>query len=292
MPLYTTVPKLLIRFLSSNLVVGRDDVGFVSTNLLYHVTCKDDPGFLCAILSSRLMNSWYRTAFQNEEVKFPHVQKSHLERLPIRRIKFGTPQNERTRLLAEAKRLHEQSLAADNFERILAFAEACLPTRLDGSPDLAREQSDVIHDLLSHLAQQMAETYAQERAEVNGFIRWLEGYLGVPLADLAGKTKISGCYGLEGGWGEFAAVLEQNLHAIQQAKGIDITRREPREAIRQEYEASMARLRPLLRKSELTDRLIDLIVYRLYGLTDEEIAIVEGSASGTSWRGTERRLGS
>jgi hypothetical protein len=28
-----------------------------------------------------------------------------------------------------------------------------------------------------------------------------------------------------------------------------------------------------------TDRLIDRIVYRLHGLTDEEIAIVEGSAS-------------
>ena len=28
-----------------------------------------------------------------------------------------------------------------------------------------------------------------------------------------------------------------------------------------------------------TGRLIDLIVYRLYGLTEEEIAVVEGSAS-------------
>jgi len=276
MSLYTTVPKLLIRFLSSTLVVGKDDVGFVSTNLLYHVRCKDDPDFLCAILSSRLMNSWYRTAFQNEEVKFPHVQKSHLERIPIRCINFRTPQNERTRLLAEAIRLYEHCLPNGDFHRLLAFAEACLPTQLDGSPDLAREQSDVIRDLLAHLAQQMAETHVQERREINGFIRWLEGYVGVRIADLAGKTKIGEYSGLEGGWGEFAVVLDQNQHTIQQAKGMDITRREPREAVRQEYEASMARLRPLLRKIELTDRLIDLIVYRLYGLTDEEIAIVEG----------------
>jgi len=37
-------------------------------------------------------------------------------------------------------------------------------------------------------------------------------------------------------------------------------------------QAALARLAP-------TDRLIDLIVYRLYGLSEEEVTIVEGSAS-------------
>ncbi|MBI4539959.1 MAG: hypothetical protein HY704_10680 [Gemmatimonadetes bacterium] len=41
----------------------------------------------------------------------------------------------------------------------------------------------------------------------------------------------------------------------------------------------MAKLRPILRQLELTDRLIDLLVYRLYGLTDEEIRIVEERAA-------------
>ena len=34
-----------------------------------------------------------------------------------------------------------------------------------------------------------------------------------------------------------------------------------------------------LARIEATDRVIDRIVYQLYGLTDEKIAIVEGSAS-------------
>jgi hypothetical protein len=38
-------------------------------------------------------------------------------------------------------------------------------------------------------------------------------------------------------------------------------------------------LRPLLLQIELTDRLIDLIVYRLYGLTPAEQALVEAHAS-------------
>ncbi|MBC8252932.1 MAG: hypothetical protein H8E35_02735 [Ardenticatenia bacterium] len=43
-------------------------------------------------------------------------------------------------------------------------------------------------------------------------------------------------------------------------------------------EAELAEVR---RKIRLTDDLIDQIVYRLYGLTEEEIAIVEGRATGS-----------
>ena len=49
-----------------------------------------------------------------------------------------------------------------------------------------------------------------------------------------------------------------------------------REAIEQEHGKSAAKVR---RRADVLDRnqqLIDHIVYRLYGLTDEEIAVVEG----------------
>ena len=51
------------------------------------------------------------------------------------------------------------------------------------------------------------------------------------------------------------------------------------DAIEREYNASIAKLSPLKAKIAVTDRLIDLIVYRPRGLTEEEIAIVEGHAS-------------
>jgi hypothetical protein len=44
------------------------------------------------------------------------------------------------------------------------------------------------------------------------------------------------------------------------------------------FQNSMAKLSPLKNNIATTDRLIDLIVYRLYGLTDEEIEVVEGEA--------------
>jgi len=45
---------------------------------------------------------------------------------------------------------------------------------------------------------------------------------------------------------------------------------------RQEYENSLSVLLPIKQKLAATDWLIDQLVYRLYGLTEEEIAIVEG----------------
>jgi hypothetical protein len=51
------------------------------------------------------------------------------------------------------------------------------------------------------------------------------------------------------------------------------------DAIEREFNESIAKLSPLKVEIAATDRLIDLIIYRLYGLTEEEIAIVEGHAS-------------
>jgi hypothetical protein len=45
--------------------------------------------------------------------------------------------------------------------------------------------------------------------------------------------------------------------------------------LREAYERSLAKLRPIKERLRLTDALIDQIVYRLYGLTEEEIQIVE-----------------
>ena len=57
---------------------------------------------------------------------------------------------------------------------------------------------------------------------------------------------------------------------------IDPARREPAEALRAEFEGSVGKLGPLRERIRQTDELIDAVVYELYGLTEEEITIVEG----------------
>ncbi|HEC86986.1 MAG TPA: restriction endonuclease [Thermoplasmatales archaeon] len=46
--------------------------------------------------------------------------------------------------------------------------------------------------------------------------------------------------------------------------------------MKEEFERSIGKLKPLIERIEKTDWLIDQVVYRLYGLSEEEIRVVEG----------------
>jgi hypothetical protein len=70
------------------------------------------------------------------------------------------------------------------------------------------------------------------------------------------------------------AVLRKNRKKL----AVDPARREPVEALKAEFDGSMGKLGPLREKIRQTDELIDAVVYRLYGLTEEEIGIVEGNS--------------
>ena len=147
---------------------------------------------------------------------------------------------------------------------------------------LALGESDVVHDLLAFLAEQMIDLNKRKQAEVKRFLAWLEGRLAIipkggatGLASLTGKTILQNYLGdyqkdePERTWDEFYYRLHQNrtrCHArLDDVQG----------EIQHAFEASLAVLRPIKRHFATTDTLIDKIVYRLYGLTDAEIEIIE-----------------
>jgi hypothetical protein len=66
-------------------------------------------------------------------------------------------------------------------------------------------------------------------------------------------------------------LLKKNKKKIK----IDPTARKEQQTLEKEYQASLDTLLPIKMKLMRCDRLIDQIVYKLYGLTEEEIAIVE-----------------
>lgn len=72
---------------------------------------------------------------------------------------------------------------------------------------------------------------------------------------------------------DVANILENNKNRIQ----ANLKSRELFDTIQTEYEKSLSRLIPLKEKLRKTDCLIDQIVYQLYGLTEEEIKIVESN---------------
>jgi hypothetical protein len=257
--LYRMVPKVLIRFLAAGLVAARDDVGYVTTNLVYHVACGKESSFLCAILCSRLLTFWYRTAFQNDEVKFPHVQKSHLIRLPIRCIEFTTPENKRAALRTQARQVCERGLKDGRADAVLPF----VAEQLAAKP----ERADVVHDLLAFLAEQMTALNREKRASAKQFLADLRDFHGIDTHALKPKTKLDRFWELEAA--EVFAHFRANKVRLKDSD---------EERIRTRFQNAKEKLLPLESGLAFTDDFIDEIVYRLYALTPDEIKIVKEAA--------------
>jgi hypothetical protein len=204
---------------------------------------------------------YQRTSKLKRDGYYEYFSKT-LEKNYIRNIQFTTPEPERTNKVAELKKLYD----ASKFNDVIVLVEACLSK--DGV-----EKSDVVHDLLAFLAEQMIEMNKAMQNEVKGFLMWLEMHIGAKSDDLTPRTKIQSYY--EYDFDEIHDILKKNKKRLK----VDPSRRGPAELLRAEFKASVGRLGPLKDKIWRTDKLIDEIVYRLYGLTKDEIRIIEGDRS-------------
>lgn len=223
--------------------------------------------FVCAVLNSTLLDGYHKRHTKPKRGGYYEYFEGQLSKLPIRRISFTTPPDLRTSLVAHARDLYVRSLTA-GYVDILAFTDE----------RLAADQTDVIHDVLAFLAQQMIDLNKQKQAEVKRFLAWLEEQIGAKVDDLNGKSIIRGYLGdYQKGeehlpFGELYDRLYQNRSRI----AANLSDRVFEAGLRREYETLLGVLLPIKQQLAHTDRLIDLIVYKLYDLTEEEIAIVEG----------------
>jgi hypothetical protein len=81
------------------------------------------------------------------------------------------------------------------------------------------ERSDVVHDLLAHLAEEMIRMNKEKQEEIRGFLTWLEEFMGAKVDDLSNKTKVMAYYEIE--FGELLSVLKKNKRKL----GVDPSRR-------------------------------------------------------------------
>jgi hypothetical protein len=140
-------------------------------------------------------------------------------------------------------------------------------------------------DDLSESAQLMTEMIQQNRSEIERFLGWLESELRIlpdnkgneGIEALTGKTILKNYLG-DYQKGEQAApfgrlwdVLVKNKARIGRPPDATFEA-----LVRQEHERSLSILLPIKESLAATDRLIDQIVYKLYGLTEKEVAIIEG----------------
>ena len=241
--------------------------------ICYFVDYKISPSALLAIFDSKLVD-WYVTALSTNNslsaylvgsIRFPYFQMTFSEK-------------ERTYFLEEAKNLYANYFDNENLDCVLEFVNH----HLSKDP----EESVVVHDLLAFLAEEMIRLNKEKQAAQKEFLRWLETTLRIfpdkegrnGIDVLTGKGKLADYPG-NYQKGEPPLTFEELLDILRKNKGrlgVSLSDAGLVERLRNQYEESLERVLPLKERLAKTDALIDQVVYRLYGLTEEEIGVVEG----------------
>ncbi len=199
-----------------------------------------------------------------------------------------------------------QKMSPKVFDALLQFVDERLEKQHRPDPELAAahnadpknadwkidpgapfEQADVIHDLLAFLAERMIALNKERQKKMKAFLAWLEVELEIApdnkgregIEALTGKTRLKDYLG-DYQKGDEALSFEDLWEILRKNKrriGRSLTPAFMQE-FRSAYDNTLANLLPIKETLRLTDGLIDQIVYRLYGLTEEEIAIVEKQA--------------
>ena len=234
-----------------------------------------NPLYVITVLNSTLMSYLYRTNTGEVGRLFAQVKLYDLRELPIPCIDFTTPAPRRAELAVEARTLAAQPDPAP----LLAFTAA----------RLSAGESDVIHDLLAALAEQMIDLNKRKQSEVKRFLTWLESQLqirpdkdgAIGIDSLKKKSFIRDYLG-DYQKGAPALSFDDPAHKMtlwyalmDNRTRVAATLPTLKPLLRDEYEKSLAALLPIKAALSRTDALIDRVVYQLYGLTDEEIRLIE-----------------
>lgn len=220
-----------------------DSIGYLS------ITNQTSPYFLLALWNSTILDWRFNQSSSNN-----HVNAYEVEALPIPKINFNSE--------AETRRVH-----VDEAQRLYTNGDTDTLYRFTVDQwDLG--ESAVVHDIVAFLAKQIVELNQRKQTETRGFLEWLEVFTGVQVDDWTLKSIVR-TYATAG-WDEFRRALEGTKRRIT-AINVD----QEIVTIKRRYDASVAIVQPLLDQVNTTDRLINRIVYALYGLNEDEIALVE-----------------
>ncbi len=268
-------PKLLIKRIAPSLTVvpdlGKDGNYFYPLNTIYALIARTEvrysPYYVTALLNSKLLDWYYKLLFEAIAIRGGYIEyREYLKYLPLRKVLFNTDRGQRASSLEKGKRFYRRLVVDNDWTELLNLVEEWL------SQD--RERTEVVHDLIAFLAEQMITLNQQRLEEAGGFLTWLQRHLAAKIDDLSNKTQVR-AYD-DGDFSDLLSVLRRNQRRF--GKGIDVSNRKFQEELEREFTTSVQKLQPLKANIEATHNLIDEIVFRLYGLTDYEIKLVTGQS--------------
>ena len=221
--------------------------------------------FLVAVCNSALFFFWHTRNSPKAKLvtSIPKILVEDVARLPVRRIQFTTPPAKRAELANQAKRLYERAVKTKKPQVLLDF----VADQLSFEPC----RSDAVHDLLAFLAKQMAILNRSRSKTIKQFLTDLWDFYGIKAQMLTPKTT------LEQFWELDADQLFAHLRANSRVLASQKVRLTPydEEKIRTRFQKAKDQIVPLESSLAFTDDLIDEIIYRLYGLTPDEIRVVK-----------------
>jgi hypothetical protein len=268
--------KIISRQTSDSIQVSVDYQQFITSKSIHTTIVKNanySAWYIISILNSKLLTYIYRCQTGEKGRTFAQVKLYDLRLLPIPKISFTTPPEKRQEYLENTINLYQKYQINHNPDILF--------TQIDHHLNQQPSEADVIHDLLAYLAEQMIELNKQKQTETKGFLTWLERLIGTEIDNLTNKSKIQNYLGdyykqNQGDnhltFDELIGILKKNQKKLK----IDPTARTEQERLEKEYQSSLNKLLPIKKQLKQCDWLIDEIVYRLYGLTEEEKAIIQG----------------
>jgi TaqI-like C-terminal specificity domain len=273
-------PKILYPVIAMSSRFTIDESGHYSNDKTFLIPKNDK--YLLALLNSQLIWSYLKKICSvlgdADEGGRLELRSIHIETIPICRINFTLSPEQRAYYLEKAKNLYDYCLDKNDQACVLGFVDH----HLSKEP----EESDVVHDLLAFLAEEMIRLNKEKRAAQKEFLAWLvttlrilpdkEGRKGIDV--LTGKARIAD-YAGDYQKGESPLAFDHLLDILHKNRtrlGVSLSDVSLVDRLRKPYDESLQRVLPMKERLAKTDALIDQVVYRLYGLTEEEIAVVEG----------------
>ncbi|MBI4023696.1 MAG: Eco57I restriction-modification methylase domain-containing protein [Verrucomicrobia bacterium] len=259
-------PKIVFAKMAARIEAFLDESGeYASANTNFVYDSEHNLHYLLALLNSNLMAALYGAYFGALRMSggYYQFQAPQLRVLPIRLIAFTTPPSERKLNGAQGRELCERGLAKNDAAETLGFVEK----------QLKSNRADVVHDLLVFLAARMMALNKDKQTAAKQFLTDLKDFHSMDVRSLTPKTKLDEFWKLESA--DLFAHLRKNARALA-AQGIHLKETDE-EKIRARFQNAKEKLVLLDIQIVFTDRLIDQIVYALYGLTPGEVKLVEES---------------
>ncbi len=294
-------PKIVVRETSERITAALDQQQFYLLSTLYSVYYRADYVggeslyFLLALLNSRLCQFYmdnlvfnlssgaFIKARANHYARFPLPPQQHADVRPRRDLDVlqFTSLNERGQYSAVLEEVEAQLLTSD------------LGSASQGVSDASgtRVAFDSAHDFLSYLAEQMIAMHKEKQGRVAAFWDDLAAAAPGTISEaLRSKGKHERSLAAEPACRPYVdaesgstRTLDESLAweraAFEAFVGLLAGRGAVTAPLSRVYDKRTG-YKALVTRIQETDDLIDQIVYRLYGLTEEEIAVVEGRASG------------